>query len=563
MSNAFFLKTILVLSFWMQVAFVQAQGKLIATTDAQKVEVGYTIGVSFEIENTDARAFVAPKFEGFKVVSGPNRSVSTTIIQGKMSQRQVWAYLLIALEVGQKTIGTASVQTSGGELKSQPIQIEVKPAGAATGTAKSLAQKGEKVFIQAKLETDTAYIGQSIRLEHLLFAKVPVESYQLLQEPAYPGFFAQQMQRFDVQSGQKDLANTQYATRILHAVSLIPQHTGLIQVPSSSYQLGVLAEQKTQGNQRDPFNRYLSRVYQPTTINTTSAQLVVLDLPSPAPAAFCGLVGKYQVSSQVDKASITTDEAFLITLKLVGNGDPKKLKLPELKVPEGLEAYPPKLVNDEPYESDNQGFFHEATIEYYIVPQVAGQYAFTPELVVFDPNTQAYRTIAGQECRVNVAKGTGLKLPHNNQKQDKTGVQLTSILFWLIPALCLGFVGFYLFKRSKQPIQPNQPKKQIYHPQPEKQIAHEPLTPTITQPKPIGIDTNQSPQNFYRDLEILIRNQWNTAKTDTSTEQTEQSPATQLAEMLKLCEKVQYGRAKPSQSNEDILQEVHELLKQV
>ena len=161
-------------------SYVQAQPKLVGVADASKVELGYTVGISYTLENTDAAAFVPPALDGFKVVSGPNQQISSTFFNGKISQKQVWSFLLMALSPGKKEIPPASVQLRKGRVESNAITIEVTAASAATGSITSLAQKGESVFVQSKLSVDTAYIGQAVKLEHILYANLPVESYQLL-----------------------------------------------------------------------------------------------------------------------------------------------------------------------------------------------------------------------------------------------------------------------------------------------------------------------------------------------------------------------------------------------
>jgi BatD DUF11 like domain len=390
--------------------YLMAQTKLVVTADALRVEKGYTVGVTFTIEQAEAESFKPGSFDGFKVVSGPTQAYSTSFINGKVTQKSVWSYMLLALTEGTHQIGAATATlTKGGEVKSSPITIQVTASSTATGTANALAAKGESLFIQAKLSTDTAYLGQNVRLDHTLYTRVPVESFQLLNDQQFMQFFARDLRRIDAQNGEKAFGKYSYASRLLRAVTLIPQEAGMFDLPEASYQLGVLSDPKA-ATPRDAYGRPMARSFRTTTVSTTPCKLVVLHIPPGATESFCGLVGSYELTAEADKQNLTTDDAFLVTLHITGDGDPKMLRLPKLQAVDGLEIYDPKLVSDESWESDNRGYFHESIVEYYVVPQRTGDFTFTPEVSVFDPNQRAYVDIkAPAAIQVSVTKGTGKK----------------------------------------------------------------------------------------------------------------------------------------------------------
>ena len=82
------------------------------------------INIQFLLENMPGK-FVAPDFESFDIVSGPNTSSNVTIINGELSQKKSYSYILLPATPGSLVIGQARVDTEKGELLSDPINIFV------------------------------------------------------------------------------------------------------------------------------------------------------------------------------------------------------------------------------------------------------------------------------------------------------------------------------------------------------------------------------------------------------------------------------------------------------
>jgi hypothetical protein len=556
--------------FFFQWLTAWGQAVFVASADTKKVETGYMIAVSYTLENSEARTITPPKFEGFRVHSGPNQSFSTTVVNGKVSQKQVWTYVLVALEPGLREIGPATVETKSGKLQSNALVITVTTASAATGTAQELAAKGLQVFVQSKLTSDTTYVGQSVRVEDVLYAKVPVESFQLLNAPEYKDLFARDLRRTDPRTGQKDIGKYKYATRVLKATALIGQKPGVYAIAPNSYQLGILSDEKPQ---RDPFGRPLGRSFKPETVRTTGATLTVLPLPDPAPSGFCGLVGNYELQAVADKTTLSTDDAFLISLRILGDGDPKMLTMPSLAVPQGLEAYPPKLVSEEPWEADNQGYFHETVLEYYIVPQAPADYSFTPEIVVFDTESGAYRSVkTAAPIQIKVNKGTGKKVTTADSPKDESlkSPHTRMAFLWLGVFALIGAILWFMVKRKPKTTSRTDWTEEL-KPKviPEEQAAVEMVKPSFTESDPpleSFPNAETDPVNFYRSLEkqILQALQCSdrySAKTLLAARQEPQ--ALRIIEILELGERVQYAGARPAVLQAEVLEELREALKVV
>lgn len=81
--------------------------------------------VEFYIDNLVGN-FKAPDFSGFRLVSGPNTSSSMSIINGEVSQKKSYTYILMPDEIGDLVIGSAVLKTDDDVMETHPITIVVE-----------------------------------------------------------------------------------------------------------------------------------------------------------------------------------------------------------------------------------------------------------------------------------------------------------------------------------------------------------------------------------------------------------------------------------------------------
>ncbi len=83
--------------------------------------------VTFTLENGEGVNFISPAFEEFEVVSGPNRSMSTSIMNGEVSRRLSYTYYLRPVDAGNYYIEPASIESEEGVLESLPVEVIILP----------------------------------------------------------------------------------------------------------------------------------------------------------------------------------------------------------------------------------------------------------------------------------------------------------------------------------------------------------------------------------------------------------------------------------------------------
>lgn len=88
---------------------------------------GHLLQVTFVVENAEVRDFTPPSFEGFALVSGPQRSSSMTMTNGKVRRETSITYLLAAEQPGMRTLEPARIQLADREIRTPKRSVFVRP----------------------------------------------------------------------------------------------------------------------------------------------------------------------------------------------------------------------------------------------------------------------------------------------------------------------------------------------------------------------------------------------------------------------------------------------------
>lgn len=427
-----------------------------ATSDARQAVLDSYFDITFTLKNADGDNFTPPSFKDFIVVSGPNRSVKTSIINGQVSKEEGFIYTLKPQRLGRLVIGSATIRVKGRTLRSNPITIEV---------VQSRPGASEEAFIRAEASTTEARVGQQVILDYKLYTTVDVGSLNILSESDYQGFFARDIRRYDGRIIREVVKGKQYATKLLKRVALFPQQAGQLAIAPMEVQLGIIKED---GRRRNLF--YTPEV-RTVAVRTEPLSIEVTPLPAPIPASFSGAVGNFSMESALSRATVTTDDALTLILTINGSGDIKRVQAPELKMPDSFELYEPKVREEASYESTG-GITGKKSFEYLMLPKEPGVFQLRPAFTYFDPDSARYITIDETVYDITVRPGTGRGQARIQGEEGdleesgdihflmtSPGLQLRrppflgSALFWLLallPGLALGAIVFFRRWRVRQ-----------------------------------------------------------------------------------------------------------------
>lgn len=441
------------LFFLLGLPLTQAQ-RFEAYADAKQVLLKSYFDITFTIYNADGKNFRPPPFSQFTVISGPSRSVSTTIVNGQMSKEIGITYTLQPKRTGNFNIGKAQITVGKKVLSTKPLTIKVLEGNQANDNQ-------EEVYIKALPSTTEVWVGQQIILDYKLFTSVQIETHNVISESDYQGFYAQDIRRYDSRVVREVIDGAQYATKVFKRLALFPQQTGSLEIAPLNVQLGAVVDGN---NQRRSF--FFSRQIRRIPASTAPITIKVKSLPPNAPSSFTGAVGNFEVSTSISRNTVTTDDALSILINIRGNGDIKRIQAPELVFSDAFEVYDPKVLKENSFENIGE-LYGEKQIEYLLVPKTAGQYQLTPEFSYFDPDSAKYVVFNANTFDITVGQGTQqntVQAPLVEQERikdidyikSKPGLRRAdsyffgTSLFWvfsLLPFVLLG--GAFTYKQLK------------------------------------------------------------------------------------------------------------------
>ncbi len=443
---------------------LRAQVTFEAFADARQVYLDGFFDVTFSLKNGKGEDFTPPDFQGVELVSGPRRAVSTTIINGQVSNETNIIYTLKPERLGALRIGPARITVDGEVLRSNALRVDVVERETVDGEAAD-----EPIFIRSLTSVDSAYVGQQVSLDYKLYTSTNIESYNVLQEAEYPGFFAQDLKRFDSRVMRELLGGQQYTTKVLKRVALFPQQAGLLQIDPMRLQLGVV-EGEDRSTRSFFFNRKIRRVM----VESSPAAIRVMPLPANPPETFTGAVGDYDMNIEAGSRSISTDEVLSLRVSLTGTGDIKRVLPPALPFPASFDLYDPRVLEESTFEVNGR-IQSRKTFEYLAQPTEAGDYRIEPAFTYFDPDSSAYVTLHAEPIDLSVEAGSGrprarlpemagpaardiryLKTVGSIGKSGKPFFQ--SVAFWGLTALpffvFLGMIGTQRVQRYRESLDP-------------------------------------------------------------------------------------------------------------
>jgi hypothetical protein len=430
-------------------SFLNGQTSFFAVADAEKIRPGNLVEVSFILKNGEGEDFISPDFSNdFYILSGPNRGLSTVIQNGQMQREMSFSYTLQPKRIGKLTIRPARIKVKGKTLKSNSLTILVTSDG-------KQENNDQDFFIRAELAQNTIYLGQQVRLDYKIYTRKEIQNYSILQESDYGGFYAADIQRMDNMVQTTNIKGKTYYTKILRSVALYPQQTGKQRISPLVLQVGLLEEEDPQRPSSLFFNGDVNYV----NVESNVLNVTVKDLPKPVPSNFNGGIGNFSAFGSIDKTSATTNETFYLTITILGDGDAKRIKSPNLNLPPSFQLYDTKSEEEERGENEGKKF-SQKSFTYVIQPQQEGEFSFQPSFTYFYPLTGKYETKSLDPFLIKITAGQSKSIPLKTDTDQfvslsaedfKTPSIFTNILWiagFTIPFLGIAF--FYLFTYFKQ-----------------------------------------------------------------------------------------------------------------
>lgn len=381
-----------------------------ASVSKKTLGINERLRIDFKM-NQDGDNFLPPSFENFRVIGGPNQSVSNSWINGKRSYSKSYSYFLSPLNKGTFTIGQAVIEIDGQTYKTSPIRIEVSDAVAKPNRKNSIDyEASDKIHLVTEVSNSKPYINQAISVVYKLYfsPEINVSNLGEIESPEYDNFWSHfiPIPRLEIQRGT--YKNQTYNYVIWKKVVLYPQQSGELTLEPLT--MDVTVDVPT--NRVDFFrNRIYTQV--PKTLSTGKRKIRVQAFPQNGkPSDFSGAVGDFNLEVTASKSELKASESLQAKVKVEGKGNLKLFSLPKLIVPSALEQYEPE--HNKLVDTHLGGMSGSISDTYTLVPQFQGKYPI-PEVSFsyFDPIAKKYKTLKSNELIVHVTEGPSSNLSSN------------------------------------------------------------------------------------------------------------------------------------------------------
>lgn len=409
------------------------------------------VQLRLSVENAQAVEQINPAaFSNFTVMSGPNQESGMTAINGVVKQYVAISFILKPKGPGTFTIPAATAKADGKSYKSNAVTVKVTNTVAPNaGTNASLLpginpfddvpretsfndyilKKGENasdkinrnMFVKLQTDKTSCYVGEPVVAAYKLYTRLKSES-NLVKNPSFSGFSVIDLQQPDNTTYTRETVNgREYNVYIIRKVQLYPLQSGSLVLEPAQIENNIqfIKEEyarRQSGLIDDVFSEFAEAAIPPEgierqkiTLENKPVTIIVKPLPSEnLPAAFKSAVGSFTLKAGLEKTSFSTDDAGKLHVMIEGKGNLQLITAPDIKWPDGVEAFEPAVVEDlqkltVPVSGKKllTWDFTAAKPGNYILPPVVFSY--------FDPAAGRYKTDSTKPIAFTVSKGTGKK----------------------------------------------------------------------------------------------------------------------------------------------------------
>jgi len=417
MKRKIFLLSLLLLGTWI----VRADEPVRFTASAPSaVVLDKPFQLVFSV-NASGRDMRAPEINNFDILAGPFESSSQSyqMINGRTtsSVSVSYTYTLQAQKTGTFTIPSASIVVGGQKYTSNGVSIKVLPAdatppsksqGGRSGSPSSSSQSisGDNIFIKTNVSKTNVYEQEAILVTYKLYTLVDVVQCAPKKMIDFNGFLKQDLEQSkNKQSSLENFNGRNYITAVLYQVLLYPQHSGILQIDKWDFEAVVQVKNRVAAHSifDDFFDSYTNITKH---IVAPAARIIVNKLPANKPASFNGTVGHFTMNSILSSNKVKTNDAVTLKINIAGTGNMKLIKNPEIKFPNGLETYDPKVVNN--FKTSSFGVSGSKSIEYMFIPRHSGNFEIpSAEFTYFDTQTKTYKVLRTPVYTMQIEKGEG------------------------------------------------------------------------------------------------------------------------------------------------------------
>lgn len=348
----------------------------------------------------------------FKVISRGTLS-SLDYINGKSERKTSYQYVLLPLSKGRLKIPAIEAKRRGQTAFTKQIIIYVADQVVEPDKVKAL-------FAKAFVAKDQYFTGEQIVFTLEFFTSKRLSGAGFEKPPEFKGFSSKPFEeektytqningvRFNVTQVNYLLTPSNPGTFIINPVVLIAR---------------VVVRSKF----NDSF--FLSDRSKPVRVVSNPVEIEIVPLPQyHGDDEFSGLVGNFDIISNIDQTDLEAGESATLTIKISGTGNILDASLPKINF-DDLYKDAFKIYDDNPVETiklTSQGYSGFKIFKKAIVPVNPGKYTIQPvSLIYFDVDQKGFKSVSTEPISLEVipSEKTHLAAKPLNLKNDKSIVK--------------------------------------------------------------------------------------------------------------------------------------------
>lgn len=438
------------------------QARFYALTEPSSVQVGESFNLKFTLNAVTNSEVAIPDLNDFSIISGPNKSVSVQSINGNWNQQTEYSYVLMPKKTGVFVIGSASVRTSSGVQRTEPIKIEVRAVPNTNLSSKSKnfnsPDSNKDIFIQVLPSKNSAYIGEQFYVDFVLYTRLSVQDFQVSEDPGFSHAYAQELKFYNEGQSQQTVNGKTYIRKLIKRFVVFPQESGNVDIQPMVLQVNIIQ------NNNDPFSGFFGHDVSTESISSKTQQVKTLELPTNQPKNYIGAVGNYTMDISVANMNISINDALSVVITVRGDGDVKRIQMPDMSFSNDFEMHEPKVIEESSSENNGQ-LVSKKVFEFLLLPKKEGHFNLKTALSWFDPITKSFKNKEFTPVSI-VVNHTIVQKTKDDDSDNDNGFSLVSLLkrfLVLFSGIFIGVVLIALFfilirKRKKDKISPSKKK---------------------------------------------------------------------------------------------------------
>ncbi|MDA3918647.1 MAG: BatD family protein [Deltaproteobacteria bacterium] len=383
------------------------------TAHVDKSRISQDDSILFKVEVNGGTADLdISVIQDFKVISRGTSS-SLNYINGKSERKASYRYILLPLSKGRLKIPAIKITRRGQTAFTKEIIINVADQVVEPAKVKAL-------FARAFVPKNQFFTGEQIVFTLQFFTSRRLSGVGFEKPLEFKGFSSKPFE--EEKTYTQNINGVRFNVTQVNYI-LTPSNPGIFTVSPAVLIARVVVRSKF----NDSF--FLSDGSKPVRVVSNPVEIEIMPLPQyHGDGKFSGLVGNFDIISNMDQTNLNAGESATLTIKISGTGNIMDASLPKINF-DDLYKDAFKIYDDNPVETielTQHGYRGFKIFKKAIVPVNAGKYTIKPvTLIYFDVDKKGFKSVSTEPLSLDVtpSEKTDLAVKPLNLRKEKSIVK--------------------------------------------------------------------------------------------------------------------------------------------